>query len=111
MTYRASAVVRCPDGGSIGLGGWASGSPGRALGWVRKRAEQVAEQLGAPYDGAVREWLADGDEYQWALYGLAGDVPFTLEAVDGDGCTYVLAVWAEWSDLASRGREAAWLAA
>lgn len=55
VIYRASVVVLCPDGTAFDLGGIMSASPGRALGWLRKRAEQVAVQLGAPYDGAVRK--------------------------------------------------------
>ncbi|WP_406479026.1 hypothetical protein [Streptomyces platensis] len=90
LTYRAEAKARFPDGSSIDLGGWTSYSPGRALGWVRTRAEQVAQQLGAPYDGVVHAWLEDAVGYQWARDGLAAGIPFVLRAVDADGCTYAL---------------------
>ncbi|REK88717.1 hypothetical protein DY245_19625 [Streptomyces inhibens] len=88
MAFRAEATVHCPDGTPVNLGGWMSYSPGGALGWVRKRAEQVAQQLGAPYDRAVRAWLDDAVEYRWAVDGLAAGIPFVLRAVDAEGCTY-----------------------
>ncbi len=88
--YRAEATARHPDGSSIDLGVWTSYSPGRALGWVRTRAEHVAQQLGAPYDGAVRAWLDDAVEFRWAMDGLAAGIPFVLRTVDAEGCTYAL---------------------
>lgn len=90
VVYRTEATARHPDGSSIGLGVWTSYSPGRALGWVRTRAEHVAQQLGAPYDGAVRAWLDDAVEFRWAMDGLAAGIPFVLRAVDSEGCTYAL---------------------
>ncbi|GFE14958.1 hypothetical protein Sgleb_30050 [Streptomyces glebosus] len=90
VVYRAEASARYPDGSSIDLGGWTSYSPGRVLGWVRTRAEHVAQQLGAPYDGVVRAWLEDADGYRWARDGLAAGIPVVVRAVDADGCTYAL---------------------
>lgn len=86
--FRAEATVRRPDAPPINLGGLMSHSPGGALSWVRKRAEQVAQQLGAPYDRVVRAWLDDAVEFRWALEGLAAGIPFVLRAVDAEGCTY-----------------------
>lgn len=86
--FRAEATVSCPDAPPIHLGDWMSYSPGGALGWLRKRAEQVAHQLGAPYDQGVRAWLEEAIEFRWAVDGLAAGVPFVLRAVDGQGCTY-----------------------
>ncbi|MFG2138947.1 hypothetical protein [Streptomyces sp. NPDC048650] len=116
VTYRASAVARCPDGTVITLGGRESGSPRRALRWLRSRAEHVAEQLGAPCDTALRARLDDDAGYQWALYGLVADIPFAVEVVDGDGCVYTLAAHREAAVQhprvpASYGREVAWPAA
>ncbi|UQA93575.1 hypothetical protein [Streptomyces halobius] len=65
-------------------------SPGRAVGWIRERAEHVAQQLGAPYDGAMRAWLDEVAEHRWAVDGLAAGIPFILRAVDAEGCTYAL---------------------
>ncbi|MGW7578754.1 hypothetical protein [Streptomyces sp. NPDC054765] len=90
VAYRAQASARYPDGSSIGLGGWTSYSPGRALGWVRARAEHVAERLGAPYDGVVHAWWEDAAGYRWARDGLAAGVPVVVRAVDAEGCTYAL---------------------
>ncbi|WP_405840772.1 hypothetical protein OG528_22450 [Streptomyces platensis] len=90
MTYRAEAKAQYPDGSSIDLGGCTSHSPGWALGWVRTRAEHVAQQLGAPYDSVVHAWLEDAAGHQWARDGLAAGIPFVLRAVDADGCTYAL---------------------
>lgn len=89
VAYRVKATARYPDGSSIDLGGWTSYSPGRALGWIRARAEQVAQQLGAPYDGVVCAWLEDADGYRWAREGLLAGIPFVLRAVDAEGCTYM----------------------
>ncbi|GAA2614517.1 hypothetical protein Stube_25380 [Streptomyces tubercidicus] len=88
MVYRVKATARYAGGASIDLGGWTSYSPGRALDWVRARAEQVAQQLGAPYDGVVRAWLEDAAGYRWAREGLVAGIPFVLRAVDAEGCTY-----------------------
>lgn len=101
VAYRAEATARYPDGSSIDLGGWTSYSPGRALGWVRTRAEQVAQQLGAPYDGVVHAWLEDAVGYQWARDGLAAGIPFTLRAVDAEGCTYALVARPDTQDRAA----------
>ncbi|GLW16530.1 hypothetical protein Stsp01_32730 [Streptomyces sp. NBRC 13847] len=93
MAYRAEATARYPDGSSIDLGGCTSYSAGRALGWVRARAEQVAQQLGAPYDGVVHAWLEgleDAAGYRWARDGLTAGVPVVVRAVDAEGCTYAL---------------------
>ncbi|MFG2224565.1 hypothetical protein [Streptomyces sp. NPDC048644] len=70
VTYRVHAMARYPGGGEIGLGGSVAYSPGGALAWVRRRAEQVAQQLGVPYDGTVRAWLADPAEQRWAEEAL-----------------------------------------
>lgn len=113
MTYRAEATARYPGGPSIDLGGWTSYSPGRALDWIRTRAEHVAQQLGAPYDGVVHAWLEDAAGYRWARDGLAAGIPFVLRAVDGDGCTYALVARPDAQDCiaaslqAPRVREAA----
>ncbi|MFI7102072.1 hypothetical protein ACIBK8_22255 [Streptomyces sp. NPDC050161] len=88
--YRAQATVRRPDGGEIGLGGWVSQAPGGVLAWAWTRAEQVAQQLGAPYDRAVRVWLESPAEQRWARQALAAGIPFAVRAVDGDGCTYTV---------------------
>lgn len=64
VAYRAEAEVRRPDGAPVDLGGWVSNSPGWALGWVRERAEHVAQQLGTPYDGTMRAWLNDVVRYR-----------------------------------------------
>lgn len=88
VAYRAEATARYPDGSSIDLGGWTSYSPGRALGWVRARAEHVAQQLGTPYDGVVHAWLEDAVGYRWARESLAAGIPVVLRAVDAEGCTY-----------------------
>lgn len=90
MAYRAEATARYPGGPSIDLGGWTSPSPGRALGWIRARAEHVAQQLGAPYDGVVHAWLEDAAGYRWARDGLAAGIPVVIRAVDAEGCTYAL---------------------
>ncbi|MFF4950473.1 hypothetical protein ACWC2K_04975 [Streptomyces chattanoogensis] len=117
-TFRAVAEVRCPDGAAaIDLGGWVSYAPGRALDWLRTRAEHMAQQLGAPYDAAMREWLADEDEYRWALRGLASGIPVRCTTVDSEGYTYTLVARPETSTLTTPrprtpyGQEAAWLAA
>lgn len=90
VAYRAEATARYPNGSSIDLGGCTSYSAGRALGWVRARAEQVAQQLGAPYDGVVHAWLEDAAGYRWARDGLTAGVPVVVRAVDAEGCTYAL---------------------
>ncbi len=95
MIYRAEATARYPGGHSIDLGGWTSYSPGRALGGIRTRAEHVAQQLGAPYDGVVHAWLEVAVGYRWAREGLAAGIPFVLRAVDADGCTYALTAYLE----------------
>ncbi|MCB5908637.1 hypothetical protein [Streptomyces pinistramenti] len=81
-------MARCPEGGEIGLGGSVAYSPGGALSWVRRRAEQVAQQLGAPYDGTVQAWLADPAEQRWATEALVAGVPVLVRAVDEGGWTY-----------------------
>ncbi len=90
VAYRAEVTARYPYGAPVDLGGWVSYSPGRAVGWIRKRAEQVAQQLGAPYDRGVRAWLDDAVECQWAVDALAAGTPVSLTAVDAEGCAYVL---------------------
>ncbi|MGW1379495.1 hypothetical protein ACWD6P_35240 [Streptomyces sp. NPDC002446] len=118
MPFRADATVRPPAGAPVTLGSWKSYSPGRTLGWLRKRAEQVARQLGAPYDQAVRAWSDDAVEYRWALDRLAAGIPFVVRAVDGQGRTYAFVARPD-EDLgrvmraplpASGGQGAAWSA-
>lgn len=102
--------MRCPDGAMIRLGGWASSSPRRAVGWMRTRARQVAQQLGAPYEGGVPAWLGEGAEFAAAVSALEYGSPLRLTVVDGDGCAYDLVVRREgvsWADV----RGSAWLAA
>ncbi|MFF2805699.1 hypothetical protein ACFVT2_00705 [Streptomyces sp. NPDC058000] len=90
MRYRADVTVRCPDGASIELGGLASSSPRRAVGWVRRRAVHMAQQLGAPYEGGVRAWLDGAGEFDGAVDALAGGSAVALTVVDGEGCAYAL---------------------
>ncbi|MGW1835903.1 hypothetical protein [Streptomyces sp. NPDC002067] len=92
VAYRVRATARRPDGGEIPLGGWVSYSPGGAVAWMRRRAVQVAQQVGAPYDGAVRAWLRDPAEQDEAREALVAGVGVTVRAVDAYGCLYTVAV-------------------
>ncbi|MFD9816961.1 hypothetical protein [Streptomyces sp. NPDC059080] len=72
-----------------------SNSPGGAIAWMRRRAVQVAQQVGAPYDGALREWLTDPVEQDAARDALTAGVAVTVRAVDAHGCVYTVAACPE----------------
>ncbi|MFJ5674348.1 hypothetical protein [Streptomyces sp. NPDC093097] len=123
--YQAELIAHPPSGPPIDLGGLVSYSPRRAVRWMRTRAEQAGQQLGAPYGGGVRAWLRERAAFEAAVGALVAGTPLSLTVVDADGCTYALvarpgglAVGA-YRDGAVRGagrgmpqeREAAWLAA
>ncbi|WP_405743243.1 hypothetical protein OG422_14675 [Streptomyces sp. NBC_01525] len=91
VAYWVRATARRPDGEEIPLGGWVSYSPGGAVAWMRRRAVQVAQQVGAPYDGTVRAWLADLVEQDGAREALTAGVGITVRAVDAYGCLYTVA--------------------
>ncbi|MFE7295316.1 hypothetical protein [Streptomyces sp. NPDC057579] len=115
--YRAELVVHRPSGPSIDLGGVVTYSPRRAVRWVRTRAEQVAQQLGAPSGAGVLDWLGDQVDFGRAVYGLMAGNPVTLTVVDAEGCAYALVARpgggavGTYGNGAPRGRGAAWLAA
>lgn len=88
--YRSRAVAYLPDGRTLALGEARPNSPRLAMRWLRKRAEQLAEQLDAPYARPVRGWIADTVEHGWALAGLTQGHTYVFRVTDDEGTLYLL---------------------
>lgn len=97
--FRSRAVAHVRGGPMIPLGEYRANSPRLAVRWVRKRAEQVADQLDAPYARPVRAWLDDADELEWALQFVTAGGPYVFMTMDDQGTRYVFTVEAVGSSI------------
>ncbi len=87
--FRAWAVAHTRGGPTIALGECQVNSPRLAMRWVRHRAENLADQLDAPYARPVRTWLRDSAELERALGSLAAGEPYVFRALDDQGTHYL----------------------
>ncbi|MFF2507781.1 hypothetical protein ACFVTY_31115 [Streptomyces sp. NPDC058067] len=74
-SYWSDAAAHLPDGRMIWLGGLTCTTAERALAWIGRRADQVADQLGDHLARPVRAWSRDAGESSTRSPTLATGAP------------------------------------
>ncbi|MCX5050975.1 hypothetical protein OHB48_22060 [Streptomyces sp. NBC_00474] len=87
--FRAQAIANLPNGRRVDLGGVEVASPLRAMRWLRKRAEHVADQLDVAFARPLLAWLGDERERHWTVEGLSRGEACLVRAHDEEGTLYV----------------------
>jgi hypothetical protein len=65
------------------LGSHPAESPRLALGWLRARAQEVADQLDPSFTRPAKHWLRNQDEHQRATSALARGELYSFAIADG----------------------------
>lgn len=87
--YGARLTAHIPGGIQVPLGEHRTSSPHLTLRWLRGRAQDLADQLAAPYAHPLQVWASDKEEQNWALdYVMSGE-PYLFWVTDEDGIRYV----------------------